>query len=173
MLYDIVLSGRVYCLELQKKDEKWQCRLDGREMLVQAVQISADTISVLIGGKSFEVKHESGVRGRLPHTGGGIAVLIRGTRYEVSVADPRSWRGRRRALQGEAGPQTLVASMPGKVVRVLAEEDDTLTAGQGIVVVEAMKMQNEIRSPRAGVLKKMLAHEGMRVNAGDVLAIVE
>jgi biotin carboxyl carrier protein len=63
--------------------------------------------------------------------------------------------------------------MPGKVVRVLAEEDDTLTAGQGIVVVEAMKMQNEIRSPRAGVLKKMLAHEGMKVNAGDVLAIVE
>src|SRR5260370_39729041 len=124
MVYDIVMSGRVYCLELEKKDEKWQCRLDGREMLVQAVQISADTISVLIGGKSFEVKHESGVRGRLPYTGGGIGVLIRGTRYEGSVADPRSWRGRRRALQGEAGPERLGASRPGRVCLVRGAADD-------------------------------------------------
>jgi biotin carboxyl carrier protein len=63
--------------------------------------------------------------------------------------------------------------MPGKVVRVLAREGDTIAAGQAIAVVEAMKMQNEIRSPRAGVLKKMLAHDGMKVNAGEVLGIVE
>ena len=63
--------------------------------------------------------------------------------------------------------------MPGKVVRVLAHEGETIVPGQGIAVVEAMKMQNEIRSPRAGVLKKLLAHEGMKVNAGEVLAIVE
>ena len=169
MRYDIGLGGRIYRLELQRelqrKEERWECRLDGREMLVQAVQVRADTLSILIAGKSFEVKHAT--------TGEGVAVFIRGTRYEVSVEDPRSWRGRTRAAQDEAGPQKLIASMPGKVVRVLASEGDTVLSGQGIVVVEAMKMQNEIRSPRVGVLKKLLAHEGMKVNAGEVLGIVE
>ncbi|PYV61479.1 MAG: hypothetical protein DMG97_43015 [Acidobacteria bacterium] len=67
----------------------------------------------------------------------------------------------------------LTASMPGKVVRVLAKEGDALNAGMGIVVVEAMKMQNEVRSPKEGTLKKMLAREGMNVNVGDVLAVLE
>jgi biotin carboxyl carrier protein len=184
MPYDIGLGGRFYRLELQKlelqkKDENWECRLDGREMSVQALQVSPDTISILLNGKSFEVRHEAGWREHPPRPtrgvqpGGGVAVFIRGTRYEISVPDPRSWRGRRRADQDEAGPQKLVASMPGKVVRVLAREGDSIAAGQGIAVVEAMKMQNEIRSPRAGVLKKMLAHDGMKVNAGEVLGIVE
>jgi biotin carboxyl carrier protein len=168
MRYDIRLGGRTYRLELQKKDEGWECRLDGRGILVQAVQVSGDTLSILIEGRSVEVKHENGGRGRPPHT-----VFIRGTRYEVSVKDPRSWRGRSRAAQDEAGPQKLIASMPGKVVRVLAHEGDAVVSGQGIVVVEAMKMQNEIRSPRSGVLKKLLAHEGMKVNSGEVLGIVQ
>jgi biotin carboxyl carrier protein len=165
MRYDIGLGGRFYRLELQRKQEHWECRLDGREVSIQAVRVSADTLSILMDGKSFEVKHEPTVQ--------GVAVFIRGTRYEVSVEDPRSWRGRTRAAQDEAGPQKLIASMPGKVVRVLAQEGDPIASGQGIAVVEAMKMQNEIRSPRAGVLKKLLAHVGMKVNAGEVLAIVE
>jgi biotin carboxyl carrier protein len=163
MRYDVGLGGRIYRLELRKKDEEWECRLDGREILVQAAQVSENTLSILIGGKSFEVRHEAS----------GAAVFIRGTRYEVSVEDPRSWRGRRGTAQDEAGPQKLIASMPGKVVRVVAREGDRVVSGQGIVVVEAMKMQNEIRSPRAGVLKKLQAHEGMKVNAGEVLGIVE
>jgi biotin carboxyl carrier protein len=161
MRYDVGLGGRIYRLELLKKDAGWECRLDGREVLVQAARVGAGTLSILIDGKSFEVRHE------------GTEIFIRGTRYEVSVEDPRSWRGRSRAAQDEAGPQKLIASMPGKVVRVLASEGDSVGSGQGIVVVEAMKMQNEIRAPRAGVLKKLLAHEGMKVNAGEVLGIVE
>lgn len=161
MRYDVGLGGRIYRLELQKKDAGWECRLDGKEISVQAVRVGEGALSILIDGKSFEVRHE------------GSEIFIRGTRYEVSVEDPRSWRGRSRAAQDEAGPQKLIASMPGKVVRVLASEGDSVGSGQGIVVVEAMKMQNEIRAPRAGVLKKLLAHEGMKVNAGEVLGIVE
>jgi biotin carboxyl carrier protein len=161
MRYDIRLGGKTHRLELQKKDDRWECRLDGREISVQAVQVSPGTLSLLIGGKSVEVKHR------------GSEIFIRGTRYEASVEDPRSWRGRSRAAQDEAGPQKLIASMPGKVVRVLAHEGDSVASGQGIVVVEAMKMQNEIRAPRAGMLKKLLALEGMKVNAGEVLGIVE
>jgi biotin carboxyl carrier protein len=165
MRYDVGLGGRIYRLDLRKKDAGWECRLDGRDVLVQAVQASENTLSLLIDGKSFEVKRETAEA--------GVAIFIRGTRYEVSVEDPRSWRGRARAAQDEAGPQKLIASMPGKVVRVLVREGDSVVSGQGIVVVEAMKMQNEIRSPRAGVLKKLLAIEGMKVNAGEVMGIVE
>ena len=63
--------------------------------------------------------------------------------------------------------------MPGKVVRVLVKEEGEVEAGQGVVVVEAMKMQNEIKSPKKGVVRRMLAAEGANVNAGDVLAVVE
>jgi biotin carboxyl carrier protein len=63
--------------------------------------------------------------------------------------------------------------MPGKVVRVLVSEGDAVEAGQGLLVVEAMKMQNEIRSPKNGKVEKLLAREGLAVNAGDVLAWVE
>jgi biotin carboxyl carrier protein len=165
MRYDIGLGSRSYRLELARKEGGWDCKLDGREIAVQAERISAEKLSLLAGGESFEVRHH--------RTEGGAELFIRGTRYEVSVEDPRSWRGRSSGAQGEAGPQRLTASMPGKVVRVLAQEGDKIVPGQGIAVVEAMKMQNEIRSPRAGVLKKLLAHEGMKVNSGELLAIVE
>jgi biotin carboxyl carrier protein len=165
MRYDIGLGGTIYRLELLRREDGWECNLDGREISVEAAQINAGTLSVLMNGKSFEVKHEP--------TETGLAVFVGGTRYEISVADPRSWRGRKSAAQGDAGPLKLTASMPGKVVRVLAREGEAIVSGQGIAVVEAMKMQNEIRSPRAGVLKKLVAHEGLKVNAGEVLAIVE
>jgi biotin carboxyl carrier protein len=63
--------------------------------------------------------------------------------------------------------------MPGKVVRVLVAEQQAVEAGQSILVVEAMKMQNEIKSPKKGTLQRIVAAEGANVNAGDVLAIVE
>ena len=75
-------------------------------------------------------------------------------------------------MQG-AGPKKLVSPMPGKVLRVLAAQGSTVEAGAGVLVIEAMKMQNEIKSPKQGIIKKLFASEGAAVNAGDVLAIVE
>src|SRR5258708_20934277 len=165
MRYDIRLAGRTYRLQLRRSENHWECSLDGREISMQAVSVSPDTLSVFRDGKSFEVKREP--------TGGGQSVFVRGTRYEVSIQDPRSWRGRKRASPDDAGPQRLTPAMPGKGVRVLGTQGDMIHLGQGIAVVEAMKMQNELRSPREGVLKKLLAREGMNVTAGEVLAIVE
>jgi biotin carboxyl carrier protein len=162
MLCDISISGKIYRLDLKQIENRWLCRLEGREILIDNVQSGPDRLSLLVDGKSFEVRRER------TH-----AVFVRGKRYEVSVEDPRSWRSRKRTERGDAGPQKLTASMPGRVVRVLAREGDPILAGQGLVVVEAMKMQNEIKSPRDGVLKKLLTREGVNVNAGEVLAIVE
>ena len=73
----------------------------------------------------------------------------------------------------EHGPKKLVAPMPGKVVRILVTQGAEIEAGAGVLVVEAMKMQNEVKSPKKGTVQKILVNEGAAVNAGDILAIVE
>jgi biotin carboxyl carrier protein len=170
MHYDINVSGKVYRLDLEQdpvpdQQSRWLCRLNGREITVDAVQIDANTLSLVIGGRALEIRREN--------AGETQRLFIRGRQYDVAVQDSRSLRSRNRAGASDAGPLRLTASMPGKVVRVLAKEGESLQAGMGIVVVEAMKMQNEIRSPKNGTLVKMLAREGMNVNAGDVLAVLE
>jgi biotin carboxyl carrier protein len=162
VLYEIQVGGKTHRLELKQAKDRWYCVLDGNEISIDAAQIDSDTLSLLIAGESFEVRCEA--EGKL---------FFRGTRYEVSVEDPRSWRGKKRRAGATEGPQKLTASMPGKIVRVLAQEGDKIRAGQGIAVIEAMKMQNEIKSPKEGTLRKLLVHAGVNVNAGEVLAIVD
>jgi biotin carboxyl carrier protein len=91
--------------------------------------------------------------------------------FVVSVIDPRRYRKGAGSILAE-GRQQVTAPMPGKVIRVLVKPGDTVKAGQGIVVVEAMKMQNEVKSPKAGTIEKLLIVEGQPVNAGDALAVV-
>ena len=90
-----------------------------------------------------------------------ISLLIGGHSYEIKCA------------VDEKGPRKILAPMPGRIVRLLVTENSEVGAGQGILVVEAMKMQNEIKSPRKGVVKKLSATTGASVNPGDILAIVE
>ncbi len=78
-----------------------------------------------------------------------------------------------RAPKTITGPKKLTAPMPGKVVRILVSEGAEIEAGAGILVVEAMKMQNEVKSPKKGIVQKITVREGAAVNSGDVLAIVE
>lgn len=129
---------------------------------MDVAQIAPDRLSILIDGKSYDV-----VRGTVS------SIAIGERTYDITVRDPRSWRGRRQNAPGTSGPQKLTASMPGKVVRVLTTQGSKIAEGQGIVVIEAMKMQNEIRSPREGTVVAILVEEGSNVNAGDVVAVVE
>jgi biotin carboxyl carrier protein len=168
MLYEVIIDGKSYRLELDRAEGRWLCRLDGRAVEVDAVLARPDVLSLRIGNKAYEIKSEQ--------AGGGKDsdwhVWVGSERFASEVRDPRSLRSRAR-LADEQGPRKLTAPMPGKVVRVLAREGDEVEAGAGVLVVEAMKMQNEIRSPKKGTIQKMHAAEGVAVNAGDVLAIVE
>jgi biotin carboxyl carrier protein len=164
MTYDINVDGRSYRLELNRSDERWECRLDGREVEVDAVLARRDVLSVLIGGRAYEIKRE--------RTPTDMHLWVGSGRYAVQLRDPRSLRSRATVDDGK-GARKLVAPMPGKVVRLLVCEGAEVAAGEGILVVEAMKMQNEIRSPKKGVVRKLVAVEGAAVNAGDVLAVVE
>jgi biotin carboxyl carrier protein len=165
MIYDITIAEKDYRLELSRKDGRWQCRLNGRDIQIDAVLRRSDVLSVLIDGRSFEIKRE--------RAGNDVHLWVGPERYAAEVRDPRSLRGRQAKGARDHGPQKLIALMPGKVVRLLVEEKTELDAGQGVLVVEAMKMQNEIKSPKKGVLTKIVVAEGDRVNAGDVLAIVD
>jgi len=165
MLYDVTIDGKNYRLDLQHAEGRWQCRLDGHEVQMDAVLARHDVRSILIEGKAYEIKRE--------RTANDLHFWVGSARYAAELRDPRSLRSRKRAVSDEHGPRKLVAPMAGKIVRVLLQENTEVEAGQGVLVVEAMKMQNEIKSPKKGVLQKIVTGEGTAVNAGDVLAIVE
>jgi biotin carboxyl carrier protein len=164
MTYDVTIDGKSYKLELERAGGGWLCRLDGREIEVDAVLARPDVLSLRIGNKAYEIKSERVVN--------DLHLWVGSARFAAEVRDPRSLRGRVRATD-DHGPRKLCAPMPGKVVRVLVRERAEVEAGSGVVVVEAMKMQNEIKSPKKGTIQKVLVSEGAAVNAGDVLAIVE
>ncbi len=164
MTYDIAIDGKSHRLELSRADNRWSCRLDGREVEVDAVLARPDVLSLRIGNQAYEVKCE--------RVAGDLHLWVGSARFAAEVRDPRSLRGRVRAVD-DRGPKKLTAPMPGKIVRVLVSEGDEVEAGAGVLVVEAMKMQNELKSPKKGRIQKILVSAGAAVNSGDVLAIVE
>jgi biotin carboxyl carrier protein len=123
--------------------------------------LDSGAYSVLIGG-----------RGYLVVAGAGAEIRVNGRALSVEVFDPREL-GERRSGAAGAGRQNIVAPMPGKVVRLLVVPGDMVEAGQSVVVVEAMKMQNEMKSPKAGRVAEVKTRSGETVAAGDVLLIVE
>ena len=118
MRYSVSIGAQVYDVELSESEGRWRCRLNGRDVAIDFAQINSDTASILIDGKSYEVRREPG---------GSISVGR--DRFEVSVEDPRSWQGRKRRVLSQTGPQKVTASMPGKVVRVLAREGENVQPG--------------------------------------------
>ena len=108
-----------------------------------------------------------------PASPGTFNVNLRGHTYEIRIVDPKRLRSAHTSSRHQHGAAEIIASMPGKVVRVLVEVGTEVEAGAGIVVVEAMKMQNEMKAPRAGVVVSIGVDSGTTVNAGDVLAVVE
>jgi len=165
MTYEVMVDGKPHRVELSRVDGRLECKLDGKPVAIDAEMTARDVLSLLIEGKSYEIKRAIGPTDT--HMVVGLA------RYETEVRDPRSFRARKAAAGAETGPRKLVSPMPGKVVRILAAKGAEVEAGQGVIVVEAMKMQNEIKSPKKGVVQQILAAEGAAVNAGEALAIVE
>ncbi len=126
-------------------------------------EIGGGVFSILLGHKSFTV--------RIVSNGEEHEVWVGSRRYAISVADPRDRSGRQKK-QASTGPLEVHAQMPGKVVKLLVGQGAAVRAGQGLVVVEAMKMQNEMKSPRDGIVTKVCVPEGAAVAAGEKLMVV-
>lgn len=135
--------------------------VDGKPVTADARTLQPGVMSLVVEGRQYRcILDENGV-------------LIDGRRFEFEVSDPRSLQGRRSAGGGAAGPRAVKAPMPGRVVRVLVAVGDDVAEQQGTVVIEAMKMQNELKSPKAGKVIRVAVVEGDTVGAGDVLVVVE
>ena len=163
MTYNVNLDGTSYLLTLERDGEEWKCELDGRLIHIHPRLIRPDVISLIDDGKSYEIKRDQ--------IGNQTRIWIENIPHVVELSDPRSLGSRSRS-RGKSSSSRLLASMPGKVLRVLVSEMEKVEAGQALIVVEAMKMQNEMKSPNKGIVKQIVS-EGTHVNAGDLLAIVE
>ncbi|MBI3406026.1 MAG: biotin/lipoyl-binding protein [Acidobacteria bacterium] len=164
MKLEIEISGKKRALEFTREDGRIRATLDGRAIEADAVEIAVGTYSILLAGESYEV--------RVAPEGSGLRVHAAAQEFAARVHDPRVWRGRSGTGVEAEGRQQITAPMPGKIVRVLVELGAAVEAGQGLLVVEAMKMQNEVKSPKSGTVEKISVAEGQAVNAGDVLAVV-
>jgi biotin carboxyl carrier protein len=160
--FEVMINGRAAFLEVNGNRLRYQ-RMDGEtiEREFSATPTSPGSHSVLIGGRSYNI-----------HAANRGEVAVNSRSFAVEVFDPREMRGRKGSGVGE-GRLNIKAMMPGKVVRVLVAQGDEVEAGQGLVVVEAMKMQNEMKSPKAGKVVEVKTKADATVAAGEVLLVIE
>ncbi len=164
MKLEVQVDGRTRRVELTREGQLWICQVDGRRLEADVAGVGEGAYSILLSGRAFEA--------RVLPAADGLRISVGNQEFAVTVRDPRAWRGRHGAALEAEGPQQVSAPMPGKVVRLLVKQGDLVEAGQGLLVVEAMKMQNEIRSPKTGKVERLAVREGQAVSAGDVLAVV-
>jgi biotin carboxyl carrier protein len=137
---------------------------DGETLFADGEEISPGVYSILIDGRSYEAQ-VSRRAGDAESDSSPYVVTVGLRHYVVEIRDPRRWR-RDGAGVREKGPQEIVAPMPGKIVKVLVCENQEVVRDQGLLVIEAMKMQNEIRAPRAGRVERIYAQEETGVETG-------
>jgi biotin carboxyl carrier protein len=143
-----------------------ECSVDGRSVSVDVRLLEPGVMSLVITSAEAQGRQYRCVLD-------GDAVVIGGRRYSFEVDDPRSLQGRRGAAAGTEGPRPVKAPMPGRVVRLLVQAGEDVEEGQGVVVIEAMKMQNELKSSKAGRVVRVAVAVGDTVGSGDVLVVVE
>jgi biotin carboxyl carrier protein len=165
MTLNVRIDGAATRLEVNREGEQYRFRLDDQaERRAEIRPLRPGVYSVLLDGRSYDVYAQSDKN--------GAWITVGGRRFHVAIADPRRW------IPGGSGPhghelENIVAPMPGKIVRVLVEPGQAVEAGQGVVVIEAMKMQNEMKARRAGRVTAVPVSRGETVAAGAILATIE
>lgn len=141
--------------------------VDGRRYDLELRQRGPGEYLLIRGNEVYNVRVEQ------HGPSGSFEVIMRGRSYSVRIDDPKRLRGSSSSAAHHTGSAEIISPMPGKIVRVLVAKGASVEAGAGVIVVEAMKMQNEMKAPKAGVIASINAVEGATVNAGDVLAVIE
>ena len=167
MIYEVSEGGTTLRVELSEVGEGvYDLKLDGRVVRVDAAKSGRTIYSIIEDGRQFEAMVEE----RGAH---GFDILVHGRLFHLEAVDERSKLLAQQARSMAEGPQSVEAQMPGKVVKVSAAAGARVSEGEGVVVVEAMKMENEIVSPIDGVVKELPVSEGQTVETGQVLFVVE
>ena len=173
MKLQLEIADRLRTVEVLRQSESYVVIVDGRRHLVQSARVNGTTWSLLVGdengggGRSVEA-------GVVPQGGNGsVEVHIDGYRIPVHLRNTRSRKGGRGRQTTGSGSHRINAPMPGKVVRVLVKPGEEVKLRQVLVVVEAMKMENELRAARDGKISAVFVSEGQSVEAGTALVAVD
>ena len=155
-------------VELKREGSKVFANIDGRRYELEASEPEPGVFLFKHEGRVYEAS-VSGPRS----AGGPTHVRIGKNEFDIRLVDPKKLRGTGAIADQADGPAQIKTAMPGKVVRVLVATGAEVEAGDGIIVVEAMKMQNELKAPKSGVVKDIRVKEGSTVGAGEILATIE
>ena len=168
MQYEVDIAGRRLQVVVTRSGDGFAVSVDGRTRQVDAARIDAHTLSLIVDSVwSNEVSIAA------DPVSGQLDVHVGGTPVAVTLNGRRRWGRKDEGGGSVSGPQRLAAPMPGKVVRVLVKAGDLVTARQALVVVEAMKMENELRASRDGTVADIHVREGMSVDAGALLLVIQ
>jgi biotin carboxyl carrier protein len=160
-------AGKNHQVWIQQSQAAVLADVDGRRYKLELRDLGDGEYLLIDGNTIYNCRVENS------HNHPHIEVSLRGVGYPIKLTDPKRLRSAQSGAQHDKGTARVVALMPGKVVRVLVEEGSEVEAGAGILVVEAMKMQNEMKAPKSGQVVSIHAQAGSTVNAGDVLAVIE
>ena len=168
MKLQATIAGLELAVEVRRQGEVVTATIDGRVYELEARQSGSTFVLRTSEGKVFDCR----VEGKAV-SGETVDVFVGPRQYAVALTDPKRLRSTAAAGIHADGAARIIAPMPGKVVRVMIEQGAQVEAGAGVIVVEAMKMQNEMKAPKAGVVVTLNATVGATVNGGDVLAVIE
>jgi biotin carboxyl carrier protein len=167
MAFIAKLGEQTYTVEIDEVGKSvYKISIDGTEFFVDGKKTGRTNYSLIVDDRSFEIE--------VDHTEDEYRVLVDGRNYHINLVDERRVRvgGAQSGFESQ-GRQKVSVPMPGKVIAVLVAEGDAVEKGQGLVIVEAMKMENEVRSPITGEVKEIKVTPGDTVEGGAVLLIVE
>lgn len=165
MIFEAYLNGQTMPVEVWESGTKVRLRVNGSVHEADVLSIILGRYSILLDGKVFDVYVDAG-------RNGDFHVSFPDQRISLELVDPRKLKSLRHRHADAGGEVAIQSPMPGKVVKLLVTEGQMVKAGQGLIVVEAMKMQNEMKSPREGSVKSINVHEGRTVNAGEELLVI-
>jgi len=166
MIYHVTCDGSDHVVDVSEIEPNvYRVLVDGKERIVDAHETERTVFSLLVSGESIEAN--------VIERQGGFQMTIEGDYYDLDVVDERRRVLSRAGAIGGTGSADIKAQMPGKVVKVLVEPGQAVEAGQGVIVLEAMKMENEIKTPTAGTVKEVAVEAGQAVESGQRLVLVE
>ncbi len=176
MTVEVAIGDRVRTVSVVRKGAVLHVALDGRLHIVDVRRIDESSLSMLVqGGAEGMPVRSNDASFAVQANRGDFDVHIAGRTVPVQVRQAGSFGRQNRGAIGASGsgPQRLTAPMPGKIVRVLVKAGDHVAARQGLVVIEAMKMENELRAAREGRVRELSVAEGQSVDAGTVLLVLD
>jgi biotin carboxyl carrier protein len=170
--FDIEVNGRLHAVKVERVGSRFRIESGSRVDVVDVARVDPTTMSMILEGDRDTSHEVSLLAGREP---GALEVHLRAgvVRARIASAGERGRRSAGAGLGAPGGAQRVTAPMPGKIVKVLIRPGDQVAARQGLVVIEAMKMENELRATRPGHVKDVHVAEGDLVDAGRLLAVIE